>query len=158
MKNICVLLLMLFSSAIVQGQQPRGGILNQQAPEWEVDKWLNLPEGKDTLTLADYKGKVVFLCFFQSWCPACIGKGLPDLKDLQTKYKNNEDVALVAVQTVFEGHDTNTMEAAEKIAKKFKLKMPIGQSGEKGKRSAIKKNYKAPGTPWSIIIGKDGKV
>ncbi|MGB6220760.1 MAG: hypothetical protein WBG04_06995, partial [Haloferula sp.] len=42
--------------------------------------------------------------------------------------------------------------------KKFKLKMPIGQSGEKGKRSAIKKNYKAPGTPWSIIIGKDGKV
>lgn len=150
---------MLFVSVTTaQNKKMSGGILNQAAPEWDVDSWFNLPEGKEKLSLADYKGKVVYLYFFQSWCPACLRSGFPTLKKLQDKYKGNKDVAFVAVQTVFEGHKTNTIETAKKIAKKFSLEIPFGQSGEKGKRSMIKKNYKAPGTPWSIIIGKDGKV
>ena len=159
MRKICLLLILLMTSTMMaQGKKMKGGILNQQAPEWKVDSWFNLPEGKETLTLADYKGKVIYLYFFQSWCPACLKFGFPTLKQLQDKYKDNKDVAFVAVQTVFEGHNTNTVETAKKIAKKFSLEIPFGQSGEKGKRSEIKKNYKAPGTPWTVIIGKNGEV
>ncbi len=155
---LLMLLCSAFLSTTVAAEKSKGGILDQAAPEWGVESWFNLPEGKEKLSLADYKGKVVYLYFFQSWCPACLHKGFPTIKSLHDRYKDNKDVAFVAVQTVFEGHETNTIESAKKLSEKFSLDIPFGQSGEKGSRSKIKKDYKAPGTPWTVIIGKDGKV
>lgn len=56
---------------------PSYGILGQRAPEWDVRQWFNLPDGKDTVDLGDYKGKVVYLYCFQSWCPGCHSSGFP---------------------------------------------------------------------------------
>lgn len=42
------------------------GIQGQAAPPWKVGTWFNVESGARP-ELSDYRGKVVFLFFFQSW-------------------------------------------------------------------------------------------
>ena len=44
------------------------GILARQAPELELNTWID-GNGKpmDPVTLSDYRGKVIYLYFFQDW-------------------------------------------------------------------------------------------
>lgn len=41
-------------------------------------------------TLSDYKGKVVFLNFWATWCPPC-QKEMPDIEELYQEYNTNQD-------------------------------------------------------------------
>ena len=41
-------------------------------------------------TLSDYKGKVVFLNFWATWCPPC-KKEMPDIEELYQEYNLNQD-------------------------------------------------------------------
>ena len=43
------------------------GASENQAPEWVISEWIN----SNGLTLADLRGKVVVIDFFQLWCPGC---------------------------------------------------------------------------------------
>ncbi|MDY6800190.1 MAG: TlpA disulfide reductase family protein [Bacteroidota bacterium] len=62
----------------------------QDVPKFE---YINL-QG-DTLNIRDHQGKVVFMNFFATSCPICI-KELPYLeKEIQKKYKNNENFELL---------------------------------------------------------------
>jgi hypothetical protein len=48
--------------AQVQAQeQARRGIEGIKAPTWNVGEWVQFPEGKTSLDVADFKGKVVYL-------------------------------------------------------------------------------------------------
>jgi len=59
---------------------------------------------------------------------------------------------------VFEGYGTNTAEAAWRTAKRFGLTIPIGHDGSDGVRSVMMGRYRTGGTPWSVIIDKEGVV
>lgn len=139
-------------------QRATPGILNKPAPGWGVKKWLNLPDGVRSLDVSDFKGKVLYLYCFQSWCPGCHSHGFPTLQKMIKRYQGNDEVAFVAVQTVFEGFASNTFEHAKRIAKRYDLDIPIGQSGENGKRSPLMRSYRTGGTPWTVIIDRDGVV
>ena len=134
------------------------GILGKPAPKWSVDQWLNLPKGKKKIDVKDFHGKVLYLFCFQSWCPGCHSSGFPTLQKVMSRFKDNDDVAFVAIQTVFEGFASNTFDHAKQAARKYKLKIPVGQSGERGKPSHVMARYRSGGTPWIIIIGRDGMV
>lgn len=86
-------------------------MLGKPAPELKVDQWVNLPKDlKAGPTLREgWKGKVVYLYFFQSWCPGCHSSGFPTLQALKEEFGENEEVEFAAVQTVFEGFLTNTI-------------------------------------------------
>jgi len=137
---------------------PKRGILNQKAPSWEISSWFQLPEDRKSLDVADFKDKVIYLYCFQSWCPGCHTYGFPTLKEIIKQYKNDKDVAIVAVQTTFEGFSSNGIEQAKEVAKRYKLNIPIGQSGTRSHRSKLMANYRTGGTPWTIIIDKQGVV
>ncbi len=62
------------------------------------------------------------------------------------------------MQTTFEGFSYNGIEQAKEVAKKYKLNIPIGQSGTRGHRSKLMAGYRTGGTPWTIIIDKQGVV
>ncbi|MFZ7121628.1 MAG: cytochrome c biogenesis protein CcdA [Eubacteriaceae bacterium] len=48
-------------------------------------------------TLSDYKGKVVFLNFWATWCPPC-KKEMPHIEEIFNQYnKNNSDVIILGV-------------------------------------------------------------
>ncbi len=107
-------------------------------------------EGAKTYSLADFKGKVILLNFWASWCTGCKAE-MPEFINLQEEYKD-KGFLIVAV---------NVDRSSEK-AKKF-LKELEELTGKKinflvlhdGKKKVIKK-YKPIGMPSSYLIDKNG--
>lgn len=141
-----------------QKGRPERGVLGEPAPGLGVKTWFNLPDGQTTVDVTDYKGKVVYLYGFQSWCPGCHSQGFPTLANLIKHYEGNPDVAFIAVQTVFEGFGTNTPDAARDTAQRYGLTIPVGHSGTRDEPSTVMQRYRTGGTPWTVIIGRDGVV
>ena len=140
-------------------QSSKGGIQGKKAPEIKVDQWVSLPKGSKAPTPESLKGKVIYLYCFQSWCPGCHSSGFPTLQKVSQHFRGDDDVQCITVQTVFEGFHTNTPQKALAMANKYKLTgIPVGHSGSKGKESSIMAKFRTRGTPWTIIIGKDGIV
>lgn len=132
-----------------------------RAPEFNVKQWIDAKgEKTNPIKLSDFKGKFKIVYCFQSWCPGCHSKGLPDLKKMVDALKDNEKVVFLAVQTVFEGHNTNTYEKMVETQKQYELKIPFGHdAGDDGKsRSMIMTNYQTGGTPWFLFIDKHDNV
>lgn len=136
-------------------------LLGKPAPQWEVGPWYQLPEGKDSLDISDFKGKVLYMYCFQSWCPGCHSRGFPTLQKVSEKYKDDDDVGFVVFQTVFEDRadkPVNTFENLKKVAAKFSLTMPFAQSGSREDKSKVMRAYKTRGTPWTVIIDRKGVI
>ncbi|MBT3201344.1 MAG: TlpA family protein disulfide reductase [Phycisphaerales bacterium] len=136
-------------------------MLGKAAPKWEVGPWYQLPSGKTSLDISDFKGKVLYVYCFQSWCPGCHKRGFPALKQVSDKYKDDDSVRFVVFQTVFEDRASkpvNTFENLKEIAKKYGLTMPFAQSGSRKDKSKIMRAYKTRGTPWTMIIDKKGVI
>ncbi len=143
----------------VNAQQRIRGIEGRPAPAWDVSHWENLSEGKSSLDIADFAGKVVYLFGFQSWCPGCHSHGFPTLRAVRGTFEDQDEVAFVAVQTVFEGFGVNTAEKAKESCDKFGLDIPCGHDpGSDGKGSTIMRRYRSGGTPWTVIIDRNGIV
>jgi len=142
--------------------QARGGILGQQAPELGLTHWID-GEGKPTkpIQLSDYQGKVVYLFFFQDWCPGCQKYGFPTLKQVSDKFTSNDNVQFFAVQTVFEGSALNTKDKLSTNQKRHNIQIPMAHDGGTDltdNRSIVMGKYQSGGTPWTIIIDKTGRV
>ena len=87
----------------------------------------NLPQDKPLLTLGDVANEIVYLYCFQSWCPGCLQRGFPTLLSVRDNVEDGLGVAFVAIQTVFEGFDVNTLERAKEVAQHYELKIPFGR-------------------------------
>ena len=133
------------------------GIAGQAAPELDVQEWMNTDA---SFSVGANEGKVVYLFFFQSWCPGCSSHGFPTLQAVYDAYKDDERVSFAIVQTVFEGYSFNTTEKGlEKIEEFGLTDIPFAQSvGEDDSRSPVMSDYRSGGTPWTVIIGPDGVV
>ncbi len=159
MHRVLFLFTIFLSACSAQAEKPKGGILGLKAPPISADQWVSLPAGTKAPTPESLKGKVIYLYCFQSWCPGCHSSGFPTLQKVSTHFQDDKAVQCITIQTVFEGFGTNTSEKALAVAKKYKLTgIPVGHSGSKVKRSTIMSGFKTRGTPWTIIIGKDGVV
>jgi len=132
-----------------------------RAPEFDVNQWIDA-EGNETeaIKLSDFKGKFKVVYCFQSWCTGCHSKGLPDLKKMVDALDGNKKIVFLAVQTVFEGHDSNTYEKMVETQKQYDLKIPFGHdAGNDGKsKSNIMTNYQIGGTPWFLFIDKHDNI
>jgi peroxiredoxin len=124
-----------------------------------VDTWFQLPAGAKTLDISSFRGKSVVLFGFQSWCPGCHSRGFPTIKAIRQHFQGRDDVAVVAIQTVFEGFGTNTAERALEDVKRYGLDIPVGHDpGPGGRGSVIMRRYRSGGTPWIILIDPNGVV
>lgn len=102
-------------------------------------------EGKP-ISLSDYKGKVVFIDFWATWCPPC-RMSIPYVEKLAEKYKDNENVVVLGIN-LQEDKDT-----IAKFMKKQKMSYPILLSDKK-----VVSNYKIRSIPAFYIIDQDGNV
>lgn len=137
---------------------PSIGVQGKPAGKWETRDWYQLPEGKTSLDVTDFRDKVLYLYFFQSWCPGCHRVGFPVLQTVHKRFSNDPQVAFVAIQTTFEGHQINTADKLREVASRYQLNIPLGQSLETDGTPAIMRQYRSGGTPWVIIVDRLGKV
>ncbi|MBR3654949.1 MAG: TlpA family protein disulfide reductase [Elusimicrobia bacterium] len=102
-------------------------------------------EGKP-VSLSDYKGKVVFIDFWATWCPPCRAS-IPAVENLYEQYKDNEDFVVLGIN-LQEDKDTIL-----KFMKKQKMNYPVLLSDKK-----VISNYKISSIPRFFIIDKNGEI
>lgn len=112
------------------------------APDFEL-KDLN---GK-TVKLSDYRGKIVILNFWTTWCQYC-KQEMPDLNELSSELKKEDEAVLLAV---------DVQESADTVRKylkssKFSLRVVLDEDGE------VMQQYSVSGFPTTFVINKDGSV
>ena len=121
------------------------------APVFSAEKW-----GGGTVSLADYKGKVLILDFWATWCGPCM-KSMPHLEEVYKKI-NKQDVAVLAL-CVWDGKEAYEKWVPEKQkAQTFTFPFAFDPAGEKTADSIARKLFNVSGIPTTYVIGKDGKV
>ncbi|RLA92091.1 MAG: hypothetical protein DRG69_09320 [Deltaproteobacteria bacterium] len=99
-----------------------------------------------TIHLADYKGKVIVLDFWTTWCGPC-RKEFPVLQKIYNKYKE-KDFILIAINS---REDRKTVQ--EFITKKgYTIPVALDTKGKIGKL------YEVEAYPTLILIDKEGKI
>jgi DsbE subfamily thiol:disulfide oxidoreductase len=109
------------------------------------DFTLSRPDGSK-VSLKDYRGKVVFLNFWATWCPSCRTE-MPDMEKLYREFKG-KGFEIVAVNVKDKRDD------AMKFVSNMKLTYPImlDPQGEVGLL------YGAWGMPATYLIDRNGVV
>lgn len=97
------------------------------------------------LDLARYKGKVVYIDFWASWCVPC-RKSFPWLNELAKKYP--DDLVVVGVNV------DNERAAAMKFLEKYPASFPLVFDPQ-GKLAG---EYKLEGMPSAVIVDRNGKI
>ena len=133
------------------------GILDELAPELTVNEWSGISEGISA-RLESNRGKVICLLLFQADCEWTQNVGLPDLKAIQDKFKDDPEVLLLAIHTPFRNYDENTFSNALQLVEKFEVDVPVGHDGSANKRTVTYDAFNAYGTPWFVVVDKQGVV
>lgn len=134
------------------------GLSGAPAPELRVTEWLDSNEVPRRI--ADIDAPVIYLYCFQSWCPGCHSHGFPTMAAVKEHYEKtgqSDKVEFIAIQTVFEGHETNTTQAAIDSAQRHGLTdIAVGQ--DSGHPPMTMADYRTGGTPWTVLIGPERHV
>lgn len=117
------------------------GLVGTPAPDFLVSGI-----GKGDVKLADYKGKVVILDFWATYCGPC-KMLMPIIMNLQEKYGKNDLVVLGV-----------SAESAEKVTAFKAANQQLNYDLFVDKMGVASSAYKADALPTTVIIGRDGKI
>lgn len=98
------------------------------------------------LDLSPWKGQVVYVDFFASWCGPC-KQSFPWMMDVQQRFKDKGFVVLGI-------NVDKDKELADKFLKQFRPTFPIVFDSE----GRLAEQMKVEGMPSSLIFDRDGKV
>jgi peroxiredoxin len=99
-----------------------------------------------SLSLADFKGSVVVLNFWATWCPPC-REEMPSMERLYQRYKDR-GFTILALSI-----DWNVA-AVPGFVEGFRLTFPIGLDPE----AAVAKVYRVRALPTTVLIDRAGLV
>ncbi|MDF2586734.1 MAG: hypothetical protein K0S41_575 [Anaerocolumna sp.] len=112
----------------------------------------------NTHTLSDYKGKVIFLNFWATWCGPC-QREMPDIQELYEQFgENSEDVIILGVANPSsDNYPNNQDEDKETIIKflddnEYTFPVVFDETGE------ILNSYYINAFPTTFFINKDGNI
>ncbi len=139
MRLLQVLLLIFCSTPLSQAWAIEEG---QLAPDFSL---LDIYQ-KQTIQLADYKGKVVYIDFWASWCSPCL-LSLPLINELHKQYKDQgfEVLAINLDEYPEDGLD-------------FLNTNPVGYSIPSDPEGKTAELYQIPGMPTSFLVDPQGVV
>lgn len=141
---VAVLGLGLWGASRMFGDQLFPVSVGTTAPDFEA-KVLDAPKTK---SLADYKGQVVLLNIWATWCLPCRTE-MPSLEQLQKAYADS-GLKIVAVSIDAEQPDDSIRAFAKDLGLSFEI---LHDSA-----GVISKTYQTTGVPESFVIGKDGVI
>jgi len=119
------------------------------APNFTAEKW-----GGGNLSLADYKGKVVVLDFWATWCGPC-QMSMPHVEAVNKLVKGQE-VAVLGV-CVWDDKDAYTKWMPENQSK-YTFQFAFDPAGKATDASIAAKLFKVSGIPTTYVIDKNGNV
>lgn len=101
----------------------------------------------NTVSLADFRGKPVFINFWASWCPPCIEE-MPYIEEAYTKYK--DEIAFLMINVI----ETDTMSDMQAFMQENNYTFPV----QLDNKNLVTDLYQVFGFPTSFFIDKNGVV
>lgn len=98
-------------------------------------------------TLADYKGAVVIVNIWATWCEPCLVE-MPSLEALHRRYAK-EGLKIVGVSVDAPGSDALIRAFRDRLGLTFEILHDAAD---------IRATYQTAGVPESFVIGRDGKL
>jgi thiol-disulfide isomerase/thioredoxin len=120
----------------------------KQAPEWTLKDMAGKP-----VKFSDFKGKVVVMDFWGSWCPPCRAE-LPKFQAMVDKYKDNKNVVFLGMNWERPGEPAARMKAVTDFMAKNKYTFPVIIDHE---RVAVEA-YEIQGFPTVFMIDGSGTI
>jgi len=102
-----------------------------------------------TASLSDYRGKVVLVNVWATWCPPCIDE-MPDLENLYKQMKSQG----LAFEILGVSIDALGADPVNKWVERFGITFPILLDP----RASIKKLYRTTGVPETFVIDPAGRL
>ena len=148
MKNLELLICLLLSLILIHC----GGNPQDSNPNDEFD--FNLPDLKGKLhSLKDFRGEVVVLNFWATWCPPCLEE-TPKLNDLYSRYKDS------GVHVIGIALDKDSLDVVRPFVKKNNIDYVILRGDQETfailSSGSSGKDFK--GVPTTLIIDRKGKI
>ena len=114
---------------------------NKPAPDFTLASTTN-----SNIKLSDYKGKVVIVDFWATWCPPC-RRGIPDLVEIQKEY--GSDVVVIGISM-----DTDTKGDVVPFIQKMGINYPIAYADA----GVVQLYGGVESIPTSFVIDKNGNI
>jgi thiol-disulfide isomerase/thioredoxin len=114
--------------------------LSEEDYSWKLSDMIG-----NEITLSDHKNKVLFINFWATWCPPCVGE-MPEIQKLYDTFKDNSQIEFLLVTN-------ETIPIVQKFLDKRSYNFPIYIS-----------EYRAPeilssnSIPTTFIISKKGVI
>ncbi|TYQ15287.1 UNVERIFIED_CONTAM: peroxiredoxin [Acetivibrio alkalicellulosi] len=108
-------------------------------------------EGNET-SLSDYRGKIVILNFWASWCPPCIAE-MPDFDDANKELLQGDDAVILTVNLT-NGFRGETEKTAKDFIDRNNFTLPVLLD----KEGVAAQKYSVRSIPTTYIIDREGKI
>ncbi len=144
--TLLTIFITLFFSGCSKDNEKRG-IKSIEAPDFT----LKALTGED-ITLSFYRGKVVLLDFWATWCGPCM-QSIPELVRIQEKYKDKGLVVIgVSMDTLSQADDGQIL----KFMRTFGINYPVMR--DDGTVSSAYYGDSPAAIPTMHIINREGKI
>ncbi|MEJ2696791.1 MAG: TlpA disulfide reductase family protein [Candidatus Sulfobium sp.] len=145
-KQIILLVLLVAGVAAIvlslrQGRTKKPSVVGLYAPDFHVTDFRT---GK-TIRSADFKGKVVFVNFWASWCSPC-KEEMPSVDALYDEMRNNKDFVMITI--LYRDTPVNAVSYMKSKGYDF----PV-YSDPRGTSAG---NFGVTGVPETYVIDKNG--
>lgn len=114
---------------------------NADAPEFKLED-----QDGNFLKMSDFKGKVVIVNFWATWCPPC-RKEMPSMQRAWEIFQK-EDIVMLAINV---GEDSDAIFA-------FTAEYPVEFPLIMDKGSSVVRQWKVRGLPTTYIVNPDGEI
>jgi cytochrome c biogenesis protein CcmG/thiol:disulfide interchange protein DsbE len=104
------------------------------------------PDAAKEISLSDYKGRVVYLDFWATWCPPC-RQTFPWMDEMHAAYEK-DGLSIIAVSI------DHKRDIIEHFVKQREPRFLVVQDN----KGFTYRNYKIPGMPTSYLIDRDGRI
>ncbi|MBO3097623.1 TlpA disulfide reductase family protein [Gelidibacter pelagius] len=127
-------------------------MLDEEAPSFSLKDM----DGKE-VSLEALKGKTVILDFWATWCGPCIAS-FPGMQEVVTKYKDDDSVALLFIDTFERGPTREKMVEDFIKSNKYTFHVVYDPIIEGSNDFEVASKYDITGIPTKVIIGPDGRM
>ncbi len=97
---------------------------------------------------SQYRGKVVFLNLWATWCPPCRAE-MPSIEGLYQKLKDHDEIVFVMLSVDDDDKKDKVQKYISAKAHSFPVFMPSGYLPEQ---------LRVPSIPTTFVISKDGQI
>jgi thiol-disulfide isomerase/thioredoxin len=139
---------------VIRDQRTQMALIGQAAPEISIKDWIN----SEPLSLESYRGNVVLLEFWATWCKPCHAM-FPKIKKLYSDYADRglKVIALTRYYFSFKstaGTEANELELIQNFVRDHELQFPVGIAED----ARTQMLYGAVGLPTFVLIDRRGAV